>query len=113
LKDFDAFIKERNKKNKKGFRAFGKTYTLPASIPYDAMLRIRALSKNTNKEIGEEEVFTLFESLVGRATIDELRTHAEFDMDFMTELMKYTLEQYGMTNEKKIAAEVEGQEVAI
>lgn len=97
-KDFDLFIAERQK-TAPSFTAFGKEYFLPPTIPYDAVLRFRALSKrNADDAMTEDEVFTLFESLVGKVIVDELRTHAEFDIDLMTEIMKYVLEVYGVAS---------------
>lgn len=97
-RDFDLFIAERQK-TAPSFKVFGKEYFLPPTIPYDAVLRFRALSKRKkNDEMTEDEVFTLFESLVSKVVVDELRTHAEFDIDLMTEVMKYVLEVYGVAS---------------
>lgn len=97
MRDFDTFIQERRLKGH-SFKMFGTEYYLPPTIPYDAILRFRALGKrNATDTVSDEETFDLFAALVGQSTVDSLRLHAEFDVELMTELMNYVLQIYGVT----------------
>ena len=98
MRDFDQFIEERRKRSN-GFTLFGKDYILPPTIPYDAVLRFQALSKRKRTDtIKDEELFQIFESLVGKETLEELRAYREFDVELMIEVMNYIFEVYNITD---------------
>ena len=96
-RNFDSFIKER-KMERTTFTMFGETYTLQPSIPYAAVLQFRALSKRgQNEQLEDMEVLDIFGALLGNDILSSLQTHVEFDIDVAMELMKWALEQYGVT----------------
>lgn len=112
MKDFDTFIQERREKGH-SFRMFGTEYHLPPTIPYDAILRFRALGKrNPTDTVSDDETFDLFAALVGQNTVDSLRIHAEFDVELMTELMNYVLQVYGVTKTETNTGSPKGKKAA-
>jgi hypothetical protein len=100
FKDFTQFVEERRKISPT-FTIFGNTYTLAPTLPYDAVLRFQALQmRNASDELSADDMFALFESMVGKDTVDDLRKYAEFDVETMTEILKYAFEVYGVRNEE-------------
>lgn len=112
MKDFDTFIQERRLKGH-SFKMFGTEYHLPPTIPYDAVLRFRALGKRSATDtVSDDETFDLFAALVGQTTVDSLRAHAEFDVELMTELMNYVLQVYGVTKAESGTGSPKGKKAA-
>jgi hypothetical protein len=112
MKDFDLLLNERREKGH-SFKMFGEVYYIPPSIPYDAVLRFRALGKRgATDTVSDDETFDLFESLVGSATLSELRKHSEFDVEIMTTLMQHILEIYGVTNTAGATESPKGKKAA-
>lgn len=95
-RDFDQYLKERQNKSS-SFTLFGQTITLPPTLPYDAVLRFNALQdQKETDEIGKDDMFSIFESVVGKKNIDKLSGNVEFDIDLMVEIIKFALEAYGV-----------------
>jgi len=98
FRNFDTFIKEK-KKLAPSFEMFGKTYTLPASLRYDAVLELQRLNKRgDNEEMSDDDTFTIFELFIGTQTLAELRANDDFTVDVAAELVKWALQQYGLIN---------------
>jgi hypothetical protein len=96
FKDFTRFVEER-RKQAPSFVAFGETFFLAPSLPYDAVLRFQQLqSTNKDVQLDEDHIFVIFEAVIGKSNIDKLRMYAEFDIEFMTELLKFALQAYGV-----------------
>lgn len=98
-RNFDDFIRERNKEHP-SFTMFGETYNLPPTIPYAAVLQFRNLSKRGKKEqVSDMEVLDIFKALFGEDTLNSLKSHIEFDLDLAVELMQWSLKAYGVTRD--------------
>lgn len=90
--DFDKYIKERRAFSP-ALTLFGKTYLLPPTIPYQAMLYIQ--SNPAGAFQGEEDQLYFFELLLGgKEAIEEWKKYPEFDMDLISKLTDWVLEEY-------------------
>lgn len=99
-KDFDSYLQERRKLSSE-FTVFGETFILPPTIPYDAVLLFEMLQeRGQSEEVSGETLFDIFQAVIGKANVDKLRQHVEFDVDLMTEIIKYALDVYGVTENK-------------
>lgn len=100
-RDFDAYLTERRKKTDRGFKMFGKKYVLPPTIPFQAVILFGDLkNRKKDQEVSETELEEIMSALIGESVLTELKTHPEFDVDLLTELMSYVLESYGVTSPK-------------
>lgn len=89
--DFDKYIKERRSVSP-SFTLFGETYQLPPTIPYQAMLFIQGTYMDKSKE--DDELY-FFELLFGnRDIINTWISNPEFDMDLVSKLTMWVLDQY-------------------
>jgi hypothetical protein len=106
VKNFDNYLKERQKTGSE-FIVFGQTIQLPPTLPYDAVLRFSALSKrNENEEVSHDDLFLIFESVIGEKNVDKLKGHVEFDIDLMTEIIQFALEAYGVDQKREQTEDV-------
>lgn len=102
FKDFTKFIEERRATSAPYFVAFGETFYLAPTLPVDTVLRFHALSQqDKNAELSADDVFSLFKSIVGEENETKLRKYGEFDVDLMTEIIKFCLEAYDITESKE------------
>jgi hypothetical protein len=95
ITDFDKYIKER-RAVAPAFTLFGKTYRLPPTLPYQAMLYIQGDSASLgNSQKGEDDDLYFFELLFGnKDAINEWKVNPEFDMDLISKLTNWVLEEY-------------------
>jgi len=97
FRNFDAFIAEQ-KERAPVFEMFGATFTLPPSLRYDAVLELQRLAKrDKSEEMNDEETFNVFELFLGAGNVKELRKYDDFTVDVAAELVKWALEQYGLS----------------
>jgi hypothetical protein len=98
-RDFNTFIAEK-KKSAPSFTMFDRTFILPASLRYDAVLELQRISKrNDEDEMSDEDTFNIFELFIGGQTLEELRQYDDFTVDVAAELVRWALEQYGLINQ--------------
>lgn len=92
ITDFDKYIKER-RVVAPSFSLFGETYYLPPTLPYQAMLYIQG---DTVKNSGfEDDALYFFELLFGnKDVIESWKKQPEFDVDLISKLTNWILEQY-------------------
>lgn len=96
FRNFDDMIAER-KAVSPSFTMFGKVYTLSPSLRYEALLELHRLAKRQKDEVvSDDDTFVVFESVLGKDTLDELRAHDDFDVDLAAEVVRWILEQYGI-----------------
>jgi hypothetical protein len=96
FRNFDDMIAER-KAVSPSFEMFGKVYILAPSLRYDALLELHHLAKRKNDEVvSDDDTFSVFESVLGKETLDELRAHTDFDVDLAAEIVRWVLDQYGI-----------------
>lgn len=97
FRNFDELVQEKRKEAIE-FTLFGKTYTLPNTLRYDAVLELQRLAKRDKSEnISDEEAFAVFQLFLGKEIFAELRQNAEFTVEIAAELTKWLLEEYGFT----------------
>lgn len=101
LHDFDKYIKER-KKVSPTFVLFGKTYVIPPSIPYKAMLYIQQLTaKDKDEYIQDDDLVYFFELLFGNSEdVESWKNHPDFDIDLINKMINWVLDQYGLSDPK-------------
>lgn len=103
-RNFDKYIEERKNKRKE-FALFGEKFYLPPTLSFDAVLRFKELgSRDKNETLNDLEVLDIFASIFGEVTlkrIKEIDTDNNFDIDLASELMKWALEEYGVTNKEE------------
>lgn len=97
--NFDQLIRERKKKSHQ-FKMFDKTYTLPPSLPYAAMLEFVAFkNKQVSETVDDTQLLNLFQTVFGKEIVDSLASHAEFDIEVMITLLQWALQKYGVAGE--------------
>lgn len=105
IKNFDKYLKERKKQSSE-FILFDQTIVLPPTLPYDAVLRFNALQmRNASEELSLDDMSSIFEAVIGKSNVELLIGHVEFDIDLMTEIIKFALESYGVGNDSKSVEE--------
>lgn len=103
-KNFDSFIQERQK-DAPSFTIFDKEYKLAPSLPYSVVLQFKALQmRDANDSVGEDEILSLFEKMIGKSILTELSEHPQFDIDTALNVMSWIFEVYGLssTEEKPV-----------
>lgn len=95
IKDFDAYLSERRQKSTNGFILFGKEYLLPPTMPFDAVLMFKEMQdRGEDTKLEYEDIVPVMEAIVGKDVFDEIRSHHEFDMDLMLNVLKYVMDAY-------------------
>jgi hypothetical protein len=100
--DFDKYIKERRRVSPK-FTLFGETYTLPPSMPYNAMLYIQSLSnEEASARINNDDLLYFFKLLFAEHVdaIENWKNHPDFDMDLISSMTSWVLEAYNESDPK-------------
>jgi hypothetical protein len=99
--NFDAYVAERNKTRSVTFKLFDETFYLPPTIPFEAALLLQTMA-NRNKDdvVSDQFVTDLFVRLVGQDVFDTIKAHNAFDIDLLTNIMSWILQQYGVQNEE-------------
>lgn len=109
--DFDKYIKERRRTSPK-FTLFGKDYTLPPSMPYNAMLYIQSLTTNGSQEGLKNEDLLYFFKLLFADHVDEIenwKNHPDFDMDLIGNMTSWVLDAYNDSDPKQVVTLAESQ----
>lgn len=97
--NFDNYVKERNKERGVTFKLFGETHYLPPTIPFDAALLLQTMAgRNKDEKVDDSFVTDLFVKFVGADIYNSIKSNPMFDIDLMTELMSWILQQYGIQN---------------
>lgn len=96
IKDFDAYLAERRQLSENGFILFGERYTLPPTLPFESVLLFKQIMSREDKDsvIEESDIVPLLESMLGKDTFDKIKSHYEFDIDLMMQVLTYVLESY-------------------
>ena len=92
IKDFDAFLKEREKQPIP-FKIYGKTWHLSSTMPALIMVKAVRAKKEGLEEIGEEIVLEMCEALFGKEQFDEL-LKLGLDLETMEEIITWATEVY-------------------
>ena len=104
FKNFDDFINERTNRNVY-FQVFGKTYELAPTLPYQAVLEFKRLAKRSkDTNLTDDDIFRIFESVVGTDIRQELSKNPRFDMELALSILNHLMSEYGLssgTAEKK------------
>lgn len=109
--DFDAYVKERNKERGVCIKLFEETYYFPPTIPFDAALALQSLAgRDKDEQLSNDFVTDLFIKLVGKDIYESMRSHVDFDVDLMTSIMSWILEQYGLKADESPKEETESQQ---
>jgi hypothetical protein len=92
FRDFDAFQQER-KKDPLRVVIFGEEYDLPSKPPASVMLSVLRMQANgtADDEVPATEIVALSEALIGRANLDKMATHSDFDLDTLGEMVKWIM----------------------
>ena len=109
-KDFDKYIKERQKERGISFTVFGDTYFLPPTLPFEVVLFMQTLQgRDKDEKVDSTFVYDLFEKTIGSEQFRQIRAHPEFDTDLMLELIKYIFSAYGLSNVDDTAPKAEAE----
>lgn len=101
-RDFDAYREEKQQKPVT-FKLFNKIWTLSPSIPYDAVLELKALGKREDKntKVTDDDIDTLLVKFVGEDTLAALRKYQEFDYELAVEVLGFVMEEYGLRSKEE------------
>lgn len=100
-KDFTRFRKEKEK-DSPILEFNGKEYILPPTMRFEAVLAFKSLNERQKDEtLNDMEVLDIFAALFGKRILDELMKEQEFDIDTASDMMKWALEQYGVSTADK------------
>lgn len=113
-KDFDSYRKEK-KQEPVSFTLFGKEWLLSPTIPYDAVLELKALGKreDTETKVTDDDIDTLLVKFVGEDTLAALRKYQEFDYELAVEVLGFVMEEYGLRGKEEEKETDPKQEVVI
>lgn len=110
--DFDAFFAEQAEPKRRGLplRLFGRTYTLPPSLPALYMLQLHRVQNSARPE----DVRRLLSSLFGPDAVDDWADHGMDDRQLAIVLMWATANtaQPGSLSMEQAAAEYDRREAA-
>jgi hypothetical protein len=68
--DFDKYMEERGG-GKFEIKAFGETHQIPNDVPFDVILKISRAYKDKQKEMSEEQVVELANTIFGEETFNQ------------------------------------------
>lgn len=108
--NFDEYVRERNKERGVTFKLFNETFYLPPTIPFDAALLLQTMQyRDKDEQVSDTFVVDLFTKLVGIDVYIALKAHQDFDVDLLTNIMAWILEQYGLKNDSPKSESPENQ----
>lgn len=97
-RDFDAYFAEMQQ-DTPTLRLYGEDHTLSATLPVTAVLHFQRLQRmDSSQQLQDESIIELFASVFGRERADSWIGRG-LDIQQMTELLKWAMERYGVSNE--------------
>lgn len=100
VKNFDEFRKQDVEKRGHPYVLFGKEGHLPPTIPVGLVLMYKHLDgKADDEEVPDSDIVNMLTALFGKETVDYWVSQHDFDIDLMSEVLKWAFSIYGLTKE--------------
>jgi hypothetical protein len=94
--DFDRFFAEDVTAAPIEYTLFGETGHIPPKIPYGLVLRYQRIARGDSEE-DTNNVNDLLAAIFGKDTVARWSDNPMFDVDKMTAVLRWAMDQYGLT----------------